>query len=72
MIFLKRSLNQSFTESIETQLELVIGNMDNNGLTRDCTYDNETVVDYNEASRQDYFVLACRYFNRGLAKLASL
>ena len=49
-----------------------IDNEDYNDATRGYLKSNQTTANFNEPKQKEQFILACRYFNRGLAKLALL
>ena len=57
----------SFKEAIDIQWAVIEGYA--NMKTRDILMAQTTVVDYNDPSRREQFILGCRYFNKGIAKL---
>ena len=56
-----------FKEAIDIQWSVIDGYA--NMQTRDHLMAQTTVVDFNEPSRREQFILGCRYFNKGIAKL---
>ena len=56
-----------FREAIDIQWSVIEGYT--NMKTRHELTAQTTVVDFNEPSRREQFILGCRYFNKGIAKL---